>query len=172
MANKLLIYELNEVPKRLIDEYIKLKPYSIFAKLHKNNLIETFTEDEGELHPWTTWPTFYRGVSNKCHKIKFINQNLSCAKKYPSVWEILYKNDLSVGIFGSLQSYPPINDKNILFYLPDTFAPDSSAYPKELSIFQDFNLSLVGNNKAKAGGITIKDIKKLFKCYLNSVLKQ
>ena len=172
MKKKLLIYELNEVPKRLIDEYIKLKPNSTFAKLNKNNLIETFTEDEGELHPWTTWPTFYRGVSNKDHKIKFINQNLSYAKKYPSVWEILYKKNVSVGIFGSLQSYPPISDKNILFYLPDTFAPDASAYPEELSIFQDFNLSLVGNNKAQAGGITLKDIKKLFRCYLKSILKK
>tara|TARA_Y100001978_G_C23668731_1_gene422585 strand:+ start:30 stop:1430 length:1401 start_codon:yes stop_codon:yes gene_type:complete len=172
MRNKLIIYELNEVPKRLIDEYAKLKPNSFLAKIHENNLIETFTEDEGELHPWTTWPTFYRGVSSKEHKIKFINQNLNHAKKFPSVWEILQKNDLSIGIFGSLQSYPPLKDKNISFYLPDTFSPDADAYPIKLSIFQDFNLSLVGNNKAKVGGITFKDIKKLLKCYLLSVLKK
>ena len=146
MAKKLLIYELNEVPKRLIEEYIKLKPNSIFAKLHKNNLVETYTEDEGELHPWSTWPTFYRGVSSKDHKIKFINQNLKYAKKFPSVWEIIYKKKLSIGIYGSLQSYPPIKHKNVSFYLPDTFAPDIDAFPKELSIFQDFNLSFISNS--------------------------
>ena len=38
--------------------------------------IETITEDIGELHPWSSWPTVHRGVDSSKHKIKFINQNL------------------------------------------------------------------------------------------------
>ena len=36
--------------------------------------------DEGELHPWSTWPTVHRGVNNNLHKIRFINQDLKKCK--------------------------------------------------------------------------------------------
>ena len=80
------------------------------------------------MHPWSTWPTLHRGVSNHLHGIKYINQDLNKAKKYPPIWEILVKNNLNVGIFGSLQSYPPKLNENYSFYLPDTFAPGPEAF--------------------------------------------
>ena len=109
--------------------------------LSRKKIIETITNDSGELHPWTTWPTLHRGVNNELHRIQFINQPLKEASKYPPIWEILQKNGLNVGVFGSLQSYPPIKSKNISFYLPDTFAPTDDAYPKILKNFQSFNLT-------------------------------
>ena len=113
---KLIIYELNEIPKQILDFYTNSYPNSNLAKIKKYGLeIDTFTTDQGELHPWTTWPTFYRGVDNTKHNIKFINQELD--NTYPPIWEILIKNDIKVGIFGSLQSYPPIIHKNVEFYL-------------------------------------------------------
>ena len=48
-----------------------------------------FTEDDGELHPWSTWPTVLRGVNNNIHNIRFINQDLRCSKFYKPIWEIL-----------------------------------------------------------------------------------
>ena len=33
MKNKLIIYELNELPRKLLNYYIKIKPYSNFSKL-------------------------------------------------------------------------------------------------------------------------------------------
>ena len=88
---KLLIYELNEFPIRLLNEYILLKPNSTLAYISKQGLLkQTITSDSGELHPWSTWPTFYRGVDNSQHGLKFINQNKSFAdQNYPSVWDIL-----------------------------------------------------------------------------------
>ena len=38
--------------------------------------------------------------------------------------------------------------KNVLFYLPDTFAPEAKAYPNKLKIFQEFNLKVCSENKA------------------------
>ena len=144
MGNKLIIYELNELPKRLLDYYIKLKPFSNLSKLKKNgSYLETYTTDCGELHPWTTWPTFYRGVDNSVHKINSLNQNRELDKKYPPIWEILIKKNKSIGIFGTLQSFPPIVNKNVRFYLPDTFSPSPDAYPKYLETFQKFNLKIV-----------------------------
>ena len=157
---KIIIYELNEVPRRLIDTYIKDYPSSAIAEIVKDGvLINTYTNDEGELSPWITWPTVHRGVDNRIHNIRYINQNLSFSNKYPPVWEILNENEIELGIFGSLQSFPPQKSKNYKFYLPDTFAPNSEAYPKELSLFQDFNLTLTGENKAKSRGIKFSNIK-------------
>ena len=73
---KLIIYELNELPKRLLYDYIKLRPNSTLASiLQEGSFKETITSDYGELHPWSTWPTFYRGVDNSKHGIRFINQD-------------------------------------------------------------------------------------------------
>ena len=105
---KLIIYELNEVPRKLLDFYIQSKPSSAFAEIVSNGFIsDTYTNDTGELHPWSTWPTVHRGVNNKIHKIKYINQSLSKASYYKPIWEILSENNINIGVFGSLQSYPP-----------------------------------------------------------------
>ena len=84
------------------------------AKIIKEgSFLETYTSDQEELHPWSTWPTVYRGVNNKLHNIRYINQDLTSAdKKYPPVWQILEKNNIDIGIFGTLQSYPPKSSKN------------------------------------------------------------
>ena len=44
--------------------------------------------------------------------------------------------------------------------MPDTFAPDSNAYPQLLSIFQQFNLKLVSQNKATAGKFSFTDVTR------------
>ena len=171
MKNKLIIYELNELPKKILEFYIRKYPESNLSKLKKDGTyIKTFTTDIGELHPWTTWPTFYRGIDNRKHKIQFINQEIDSKKKYPPVWEIISEKNIRIGIFGSLQSYPPLENKNVEFYLPDTFSPDNKTYPKKLSTFQNFNLKLVSNNSGTSRNIRKKDFFNFFKCFINSRL--
>ncbi|KGG16344.1 MULTISPECIES: hypothetical protein [unclassified Prochlorococcus] len=167
----LIVYELNEVPKRVIDHYILHRPYSNISKLYKRgSFIETVTRDSGELHPWSTWPSVHRGVTNDLHDIRFINQDLSCASKYPPIWQVLEKSGISIGIFGSLQSYPPYKGGNVKFYLPDTFSPESKAIPRELELFQRFNLHLAKRNKAVAQGIQKRDITNLSKLIKNNII--
>ena len=89
-TNSLILYELNEVPIKLIKKYVELKPKSAFARLLKiGKSIDTITYDKGELHPWTTWPTLHRGVNNDKHHIQFINQPLDKSSKYPPLWDII-----------------------------------------------------------------------------------
>ena len=38
MSNKLLIYELNEIPKRLLDYYVKLRPSSNLAFIYQKGI--------------------------------------------------------------------------------------------------------------------------------------
>ena len=125
----LIIYELNEIPKKVLENFVYKNPKSNLAKLYNNNgFSETFTNDSGELHPWSSWPTFHRGVNSQIHNIKFLNQDFIDAKKFPTIWEKLNLQGFSIGIFGSLQSFPPFS---LLQQLPQ------SAY---------FSFSLTHNN--------------------------
>ncbi len=169
---KLLIYELNEVPRKLINLYIAQKKSSAIAKLiQEGNIYDTYTKDKGELHPWSTWPTVHRGVTNEFHKIQFINQDLSYASKWPPIWKVLSDKGIRIGIFGSLQSYPPIINKNVDFFIPDTFSPTNEAYPKLGQRFQNLNLLLAGKNKAISRGFDLKDIKEFIFLFLNGGFK-
>ena len=164
---KTIFYELNEVPKRLFDFYAEAKPESAFARLKKaSNLFTTMTADVGQLSPWITWPTLHRGVSNVTHKISDLGQDLSDVnKELPSVWNILADNGVSVGVFGSLQSYPiPAALENFKFYVPDTFAADSECFPDKLTAFQKFNLSMVRKNgRNVSSGVAMKEAKEFVK---------
>lgn len=147
----LLVYELNEVPWRVIDWYVRRKPNSALGRLlQQASTFTTITHDEGELHPWTTWPTLHRGVTNSVHNIRFINQSLIGAQAFPPVWETLKKAGKRVGLFGSLQSYPPPQGGGYEFYVPDTFAPGPESWPHKYEAFQRFNLRQTQQDGAQA----------------------
>ncbi|HCI48717.1 MAG: hypothetical protein A2977_00065 [Alphaproteobacteria bacterium RIFCSPLOWO2_01_FULL_45_8] len=152
---KIIFYELNEVPWQVIDYFTKECPHSTLGQLlQHSHQYTTETQDSGELHPWSTWPTIHRGVYNDTHKIRFLNQKIK--NTYPPIWELLTKAGKSVGLFGSLQSWPlPPNKKNYRFYIPDTFAQTSETHPENLEPFQRFNL----NQTKKDGGKTPDKIK-------------
>ena len=103
-----VVYELNEVPRRLFDLYADAFPSSAFAQLReRSSLFETITADVGSLSPWITWPTMHRGVSNVDHEISDLGQSLTKVNaEFPNVYNILAQSGVKVGVFGSLQSYP------------------------------------------------------------------
>lgn len=156
-----IVYELNEVPKKLFDFYSELYPDSAFSMLrNRSRLFETHTADIGHLSPWITWPTMHRGVSNMDHEISDLGQDLtSVNKEFPNIFHHLVCNDVKVGVFGSLQSYPmPDKLDNFCFYVPDTFAAGSECFPEKLTEFQAFNLSMVrANGRNVQKGIAVKD---------------
>lgn len=137
---KVLLYELNEVPWRVIDTFVKRHPTSTLAEILKESLCyETYTQDSGELHPWSTWPTVHRGVYNDVHDIRFLNQKI--LTPYKPSWELLEAHGVTVGVFGSLHSWPVPQKGYYAFYVPDTFAQDSHTLPSSLESFQRFNLT-------------------------------
>jgi hypothetical protein len=148
----LIVYELNEVPWRVMDWYSRRNRGSALAQmLGQSTTFTTITHDEGELHPWTTWPTLHRGVTNSVHGIRFINQSLAEANAYPPVWVTLQQAGKRIGLFGSLQSYPPPSeDDGYEFYVPDTFAPGPETSPKKYEAFQRFNLRQTQQDGAQA----------------------
>lgn len=152
---KIIFYELNEVPWQVVDYFTKECPNSTWAKILRNaHQYTTHTQDSGELHPWSTWPTVHRGVYNDTHQIRFLNQTIK--NTYPPIWEFLTKSNKSVGVFGSLQSWPvPSKKENYRFYIPDTFSQTPETYPETLEAFQRVNLT----QTKKDGGQTPEKVK-------------
>jgi hypothetical protein len=146
---KIIFFELNEVPYKVIHHFCKLYPESHLAKVFaKGRKYETYSEDQGHLSPWITWPTVHRGVTNDKHFISDFGQDLNDQEKqYPAIWNLLAKQGIKVGLFGSLHTYPmPDNIENFSFYVPDTFAAGSECFPQKLEVFQKFNLSMARDN--------------------------
>ena len=142
---KVILFELNEVPYKVIQHFCKLYPESNLATvLSKGKKFETYAEDQGHLSPWITWPTVHRGVTSEKHYISDFGQDLTEQdKQYPAIWNLLAKNGVKVGLFGSLHTYPlPAYNPNFSFYVPDTFAAGSECFPKKLETFQKFNLAM------------------------------
>ena len=156
VKNPLILYELNEVPWRVVDWYIERRPSCSLSRiLASATTFTTLTRDDGELHPWCTWPSLHRGVYNTTHNIRFINQDKRCAAQYPPVWETAAVAGRKVGVFGSLQSYPIPSYPQYAFYVPDTFSPSSETHPSRYTAFQRFNLRQTRADSAVARAVSL-----------------
>ena len=159
-GKKVVFYELNEVPRRVLMDYTTANPQSALAQIvRQSDFYETVTEDKGHLSPWITWPTLHRGVTNEKHTIQNFGQELAeVNQEYPNYTELLARAGVKVGVFGSLHTYPlPADISRYAFYVPDTFANGAECFPDALTCFQDFNLKMVdssGRNVNK--GLNIK----------------
>lgn len=145
MQKKIILFELNEVPLKIIHFFIKARPRSALARIFPRSAqYETFTEDGGHLSPWVTWPTLHRGVTNRQHGISDFGQPLrDIDQAFPSVWKILADKGIRTGVCGSLHSYVPDQSfQEYEFYIPDIFAKEPTCWPKDLESFQAFCLGM------------------------------
>jgi hypothetical protein len=184
----IILFELNEVPFKVIDYYCDKYPNSVLAKtLSKSYQFETRTEDQGHLHPWSTWPTIHRGITNELHGIKDFGEDLTQVNEnYPSIWELLMDKNISAGVCASFHSYPvPENYKAYKFFIPDPFSPKPLVHPAYITGFQKFNLEMARRSvrnvdtsidkgaALKLGmsfpklGITLQTVKNLMKQILS-----
>jgi hypothetical protein len=142
---KIVLFELNEVPYKVLDQYCKDYPASFLTKALRHCRQYTVSSDDEVLHPWTTWPSLHRGVGVQRHRIKNFGQDLTAInQEFPPIWQILASHGIKTGVFGSLHSSPvPKNNlEAYAFYVPDTFADDARTHPATASIFQEFNLAM------------------------------
>jgi hypothetical protein len=160
--SKIIIFELNEVPLKIMEYYRLMRPkYWIAINYKKFHKYETYSENVGHLSPWNTWPTLHRGVPNDEHYISELNQDLrEVNKAYPAIWEILSENKISTGVFGSLHTFPlPKNKENVSFHIPDVFAPEPDTHPSSIEIFQKINLQLARKSAKNVDtGIPFKEV--------------
>ena len=141
-----LLLEINEVPWRLLDRFMDDPEFPAIRRFFDGSkTFTTFTVDQGELSPWVTWPSFHRGMSNREHGIAFLGQDPKTYRGTP-IWEEYRNRGYPIGVFGSLQSWPPVDPGQNGFYVPDTFAQDESCLPRQVEVFQRFNLAQTGKN--------------------------
>ena len=141
---KIVLFELNEVPTRVIQYFCQHRPNSTLNCVFPSmSVYETHAEDR-VLSPWVTWPSLHRGVTDAKHHIHNFGQPLQeIDKEFPTLWQKLAKRGIRVGVFGSLHTHPlPENLEQYDFFVPDTFAAGSECFPDNLEAFQDFNLAM------------------------------
>ena len=149
MSKKFIFYEINELPMLVIERYAAKFPSSSLAYLYQNSKkYQTLNSDSGSLSPWVTWPSLHRGVNNDKHGISNLGQNLEdINKQYPNFFNTLANAGVTVGIFGTLHTYPlPLNVSSYSFYLPDVFAETPDAFPEKLKLFQGINIRFTAKN--------------------------
>jgi hypothetical protein len=145
-ARSVVLFELNEVPYRILDWYAREKPSSNIAKLvsASRQWCTSVEAAHGRLQPIITWSSLHRGVNDAQHGVSSFGQPLEKADaEYPPIWRILAGHGIKTGVFGSLLSYRiPVDLANYAFYFPEPLANDPTTHPSYLSPFQEFNLSM------------------------------
>ena len=139
-ARKVLLVELNEITWRFIDPLCqrgKLPTFSEFVRFGTRGS-PTATEVPPHLDPWIAWTTVYTGRPQEEHGVRFLEQPPETVQG-PRVWEIAADAGRSVGVYGSIMSWPPRDVQG--FWVPSTFSPSPATFPTELEPIQDLNLS-------------------------------
>ncbi len=158
---KIVLYELNEISYKLFLDYSRKYKKSSMAKfLSEGVLLKTTCKDEGELHPWTSWPTLHMGVSAKKHNYRYLNQDKHTNDLYPPIWDLAVRDGFNIGIFGLLQS--KINQKNknkYKFFIPDTFNITEKCIPESLNSYQRLNTFFVSRLRSKKGSLGLEILK-------------
>lgn len=156
-----LLLEINEVPWRLLDHFMDHERLPNIRRFFSSaQCFTTRSTDEGELSPWITWPSFHRGVPNTQHGIQFLGQDPVSFKGTP-IWDEYRARGHSIGLFGSLQSWPPKDPGPGGFYVPDTFATDERCIPAWVEPFQAFNLKQTASNGRVINSKSLYDFTNL-----------
>ena len=139
-GKKVLLVELNEVTWNLIDPMIDKGELPTFARLKKEGAwaAPLSVDLPPMLEPWITWTTVYTGRPQPEHKVEFLQQPPETIRA-KRIWEICDEAGLSVGVYGSICSWPPREVNG--FHVPDTFAQDTSTHPASLQSIQKLNLT-------------------------------
>ncbi len=139
-ARKVLLVELNEITWRFIDPLCdrgKLPTFDQFRRYGTRGS-PMATEVPPNLDPWIAWTTVYTGRPQEEHGVRFLEQPPDSVRG-PRVWEIAADAGRSVGVYGSIMSWPPRAVRG--FWVPSTFSPTPATFPANLEPIQDLNLS-------------------------------
>ena len=100
MRRAIVLFELNEVPWEILDDYVAARPGSGLARvLDRSHSFTSMAADRGHLSPWTTWPTLHRGVNDERHMIASFGQDRTEAdRRFPPVWTLLHDAGVSAGV--------------------------------------------------------------------------
>lgn len=166
---KLIIFEVNEVSKKVLQSYTSFRPHSYLGKkLSSGSYFETRAKDLDEdlLYPSQAWASLNTGKPFSEHKIKWFSD----PKRFEDFfWHQAMRSGLKVALIGTPHTSPAkaIEGKeNFKLLIPDFFAEDEYAFPSHFIPLQAFNL------RASMNGRRATDLKQILLDVLLSFLKQ
>lgn len=138
---KVILAEFNEITWRLVDPFCRRGALPAFAEYVREGTRATplATEVPPNLDPWISWMSLYTGRPQEEHDVQFLEQPPETVRG-PKLWEIAADAGRSLGVFGSIMSWPPRRDVRG-FWVPGTFSPDAETHPESLRPIQDLNLT-------------------------------
>jgi hypothetical protein len=148
---KVLLAEFNEITWRLLDPLLaggKLPTFAEYIRAGTRGA-PLATEVPPHLDPWISWTSFYTGRPREEHGVTFLEQPPETVTG-PRIWEIAADAGKTIGVFGSIMSWPP-RDNLRGFWIPGTFSPGPEAFPRELQPIQDLNLTATRAHTPLAG---------------------
>lgn len=138
---KVLFAEFNEITWRFIEPLAAQGKLPTFAEFMRYGAVGSPFADEvpPNLDPWISWTTVYTGRPQGEHGVRFLEQPPETVRG-PRVWDIAADGGKSIGVFGSIMSWPPRKDI-CGFWVPSTFSPSPETFPASLQPIQEMNLS-------------------------------
>jgi hypothetical protein len=140
--------EVNEADQHFLDRYLAEDKLPTFRRMHDGGALVTTTipgwtaqgdRSFREIMPWVIWPTLYTGIEARQHGILAFGQDTKRIRD-KCVWDVLDRHGISIGVFGSLLSYPPRTHGHAKFYVPESLADDAQCFPEYLQPLQEFLL--------------------------------
>ena len=155
----MILLEINEVPWRIVDECLCTEENPSLREFFlRSQNFQTIAENDDELSPWSVWPDLHRGLPRHVHKIHHLGQDPRTFTGEP-IWASMRKAGHSIGVFGSLQSWPPIDPGPGGFYVPDSFAYDNTCYPSKLTLLQEHLRTQMSTNKSSVMNSNSADLR-------------
>ncbi|MBK8257475.1 MAG: alkaline phosphatase family protein [Polyangiaceae bacterium] len=127
---KVLLVEINEITWTILEPLLKAGKLPTFQRMMNEGVkaAPVAIERPPHLDPWISWVTLHTGVDRAVHGAAVLGQDEVHAKR---TWEYAVEAGKTIGIFGSIGSYPPKPVPG--FIVPGPFSPTSDTYPKYLS---------------------------------------
>jgi Type I phosphodiesterase / nucleotide pyrophosphatase len=149
---RVILVELNEITWRILTPLLAQGKLPAFAEFIRHGAKGTSVapEEPPNLDPWISWTTVYTGRPQSEHGVKFLEQPPETVRG-PRIWEIAADAGRSIGVFGSIMSWPPRRDVRG-FWVPSTFSPSTETIPPELAPIQELNLSQTRAHSPVADG--------------------
>lgn len=138
--------EVNEAERHFLEQGIKAGRLPHFARMTAGGAflrtrVRGYDPSQEKawrlISPWIIWPSVYSGLEPEQHGIIGFGQDTSSIRGR-CIWDVLDAHHVSVGVFGSLMSYPPRTSGNARYYVPEGLADDARCIPESARPVQEF----------------------------------
>jgi hypothetical protein len=172
-----LFFELNEAEKYFVDKFIAEGELPTFRRLLNDGVciktyIPAFDADAERawrtITPWIIWPSVYSGMKPHEHGIIAFGQDTTPIQGR-CLWDVLAREGISTGVFGSLLSFPPRNGGAARYYVPESLADDADCFPAEARPVQEFCVFTSRNYSEDFAGKALGATRLLFRSMRSGV---